>query len=108
MNTPDSNLGTSISKTRPTKGLPQELGSSRTHFNDASGQTLTLHHRRHRSQAVSLHQPARYARGCRALSWWYDDSQTIVTATTHGSPPCINHETDQEAAPQGNQDTVIF
>lgn len=97
MNTPDSNLCTSLWQGQGNPLLPQELGSSGTHFDDASCQTLTLHHRRHGSQAVPLHQPARYPRGCGALSRWYDDSQTVVTATAHGSTPCIHHEADQEA-----------
>lgn len=81
--------------------LPQELGPSRSHFYDATSQPLTLHHRRHRGQTVSLHQPACHPRGCRTLSWWYDDSQAIVTATTHGPAPGIYHEADQEAEEKG-------
>lgn len=83
---------------------PQELGSSGSHFNDASSQPLALHHRWHRGQAVSLHQPACHPRGCRTLSWWHNDSQAVVTATTHGSAPGIYHEADQEAEEKVRQE----
>lgn len=74
--------------------LPQELCSGGSYFNDAASQPLALHHRGHRGQTVSLHQPARHPCRCRTLPWWYNDSQAIVTATTHGPTPGIYHEAD--------------
>lgn len=106
MNTPGATLHTSIDESRPTGGLPQELGSRRAHFNDASGQTLTLHHRRHGRQTVPLHQPAGYPGGCRALSGRHDDPQAIVTAAAHGSAPGIDHEADQEAEQQEEREVI--
>ncbi len=93
----DTNSNTHIAHAHSNAHLPQELGSSGSHFYDATSQPLTLHHRRHRGQTVSLHQSACNPRRCRTLSWGYNDSQAIVTATTHGSASGIYHEADQEA-----------
>lgn len=96
-----TNSNTHTVHTHSITHLPQELGSSGSHFNDATSQPLTFHHRRHRGQTVSLHQPACHPRGCRTLSWWHNDSQAVVTAATHGPAPGIYHEANQEAAEKG-------
>lgn len=77
--------------------LPQELGSSGSHFYNATSQPFTLYHRWHRGQTMPLHQPASHPCRGRALSWWDNNSQTIVTATTHSSTSGIYHKADQEA-----------
>lgn len=85
--------------------VPQKLGSSRSHLDDATRQPLTFHHRRHGGQTVPLYQPARHPRGSGTLPWRHDDSQAIVTAAAHGSAPGIYHETDQEAEKKGSNRT---
>lgn len=54
--------------------LPKKLSPRGSHFNDASSQPLTLHHRGHGGKTVSLHQPTRHSCRCRTLSRWYNDS----------------------------------
>lgn len=83
--------------------VPQKLGSSRSHFDDATRQALTFHHRRHGGQTVPLHQSARHPRGCGTLPWRHYDSQAVVAATAHSSAPGIYHETDQEAEKRDQQ-----
>ncbi len=45
---------------------------------------------------MSLDQPTGDPGGCCALSGRDDDAHAIVTASSHGAAPGVDHEADQE------------
>lgn len=78
------------------KVLPKELRSCGTDLNKSAGQAFSFHHRGRRRQFVPLHQSTRDPGGRCALSGRDDDSHAVVTASSHGTTPGVDHEADQE------------
>lgn len=51
---------------------------------------------------MPLHQATGDPGGRRALPGWDDDAHAVVTTSSHGAAPGVDHEADQE--PDGEND----
>lgn len=78
------------------KVLPKKLSSRWTDLHQSARQAFSFHHRGRGCQFVPLHQPTGDPSGRCALSRWDDDAHAVVTTSSHGAPPGIDHEADQE------------
>ncbi|KAA8581287.1 hypothetical protein FQN60_002868 [Etheostoma spectabile] len=77
-------------------GPGKELSSCRADLNQSAGQAFSFHHGRRRRQFVSLDQSTGDPGGRCALSGGDDDAHAVVTTSSHGAAPGVDHEADQE------------
>lgn len=85
------------------KVLPEELSAGWTDLDQSAGQAFSFHHGRRRCQFVSLDQSTGDPGGRRALSGRDDDAHAVVTTSSHGAAPGVDHEADQEPDGEGKK-----